>query len=58
MAECKSAKARDIQKGLNLYLVPDTRTRDLTAETRDLRMNHDRSKPSGLRFPFESIGLR
>jgi hypothetical protein len=42
VAECKSAKARDIQKGLNLYLVPDTRTRDLTAETWDLRMNHDR----------------
>jgi hypothetical protein len=58
VAACKSAKVRDIQKGLNLYLVPDTRTRDPVAETRDLRMHHTRSKPSGLRFPFESIGLR
>ncbi len=35
---CKSAKVRDIQTGLNLDLVLNTRTRDLMAETRDLRM--------------------
>jgi hypothetical protein len=33
--------------GPNLYLVLNTRTRDLMAETRDLRMF------SGLRFPFD-----
>ena len=38
---------------LNLHLVPNTRTRDLTAETWDLRMNLIRSIHSGLRFPFE-----
>jgi hypothetical protein len=42
VAACKSAKVRDIQKGLNLYLVPDTRTRDPVAETRDLRMHRVR----------------
>jgi len=35
--------------------MPNTRTWDLTAETRDLRMNHTRSIPSGLRFPFELL---
>ena len=35
---CKCAKVRDIQTGPNLYLALNTRTRDLMAETRDLRM--------------------
>ncbi len=38
VAACKSAKVRDIQKVPHLHLVPNTRTRDLMAETRDLRM--------------------
>ncbi len=38
VAACKCAKVRDIQIGLNLYLVLNTRTRDPAAETRDLTM--------------------
>ena len=40
---------------LNLYLVLNSRTRNLTAETWDLRMNHARSIHPGLRFPFERV---
>jgi hypothetical protein len=43
---------------LNLYLVLNTRTRDLTAETWDLRMNHALSIHSGFRSPFERIESR
>ena len=42
VAACKSAKVRDIQTGPDLYLMLNTRTRGLMAETRDLRMNHVR----------------
>jgi hypothetical protein len=38
MAACKCAKVRDIQKVPNLNLVLNTRTRDLMAETWDLKV--------------------
>ena len=38
VAACKCAKVRDIQTGPNLFLVLNTRTRDLMTETRGLRM--------------------
>ncbi len=48
MAACKGAKVRDIQTGLNLVLVLNTRTRILMAETRDLRMANCNYYPSSI----------
>ena len=68
MQRCKSERQRDIfgsqvsavgyqvrvrVRVLNLYLVLNSRTRNLTAETWDLRRNHARRQHTGLRFPFE-----